>query len=101
MFETLISLLLLGAMFGIVYLLSLLSTLINAQISDQQKITSQSASRQSQHADSAQRRAIQLLYGDYDVAHRLAERVRANHPNRDERWIWEKVVFDLERDRER
>lgn len=42
---------------------------------------------------------IRLLRGDRKAAHRLLEHVRQMHPGRSERWYYEKVIYDLQRDR--
>ncbi len=39
------------------------------------------------------------LQGDRAAAERLYAHVKRNHPGQPERWIWDKVIFDLERDR--
>lgn len=48
---------------------------------------------------SNQRRLIRLLNGDHRTAQRLLNQARLRYPNHDENWYWEKVIFDLERDR--
>jgi hypothetical protein len=48
---------------------------------------------------STQRRLIRLLNGDQRTAQRLLNQARLRYPNHDENWYWEKVIFDLERDR--
>lgn len=42
---------------------------------------------------------LRLLRGDRKAAHRLLEHVRHMHPGRSERWYYEKVIYDLQRDR--
>jgi hypothetical protein len=65
----------------------------------------QAASRnaQSRHAQSisheTQKKLLTLLNGDATTAQRLLKQVRITHPGRSEQWCWEKVIYDLERDR--
>jgi hypothetical protein len=40
-----------------------------------------------------------LVNGNWELAHRLLESVRRNYPGQTEDWYWEKVIYDLERDR--
>jgi hypothetical protein len=42
---------------------------------------------------------LRLLRGDRKAANRLLEHVREMHPGRSERWYYEKVIYDLQRDR--
>lgn len=42
---------------------------------------------------------ILALTHDRATAYRLFEEVQDRHPNRSEQWIWEKVRWDIERDR--
>ncbi len=42
---------------------------------------------------------LRLLRGDRKAANRLLEHVRHMHPGRSERWYYEKVIYDLQRDR--
>jgi hypothetical protein len=44
-------------------------------------------------------RVVQLMNGDRPGAERLVARVAANNGGRSGDWYWEKVAFDLERDR--
>jgi hypothetical protein len=46
-----------------------------------------------------QMKLIKLLHFDRAAAERLVESARAKYPDRNEKWIWEKVILDLERDR--
>lgn len=46
-----------------------------------------------------QRRLMLLLHDDRRAAHRLLTQVRLKYPGKSETWYWEKVIFDLERDR--
>ena len=46
-------------------------------------------------------RLMQLLRGDRTAAQRLLDRAREQNPGRPENWYWEKVIYDLERDRYR
>lgn len=45
------------------------------------------------------RRLFALVNGDLDLAERLLNQLRIEHPNRSECWYYEKVIYDLERDR--
>lgn len=42
---------------------------------------------------------LRLLRGDRKAANRLLNHVREMHPGRSERWYYEKVIYDLQRDR--
>lgn len=42
---------------------------------------------------------ITLLRGDYAAADRLFLKAKSLNPGRDEKWVWDKVLWDLERDR--
>jgi hypothetical protein len=44
-------------------------------------------------------RVVQLMNGDRPGAERLVARVATNNRGRSGEWCWEKVAFDLERDR--
>lgn len=46
-----------------------------------------------------QNRLLNMVSGDMAVASRLLQLARSSHPNKPEQWIWEKAIFDLERDR--
>ncbi|WP_416675499.1 hypothetical protein [Egbenema bharatensis] len=48
---------------------------------------------------STQRRLMLLLHDDRRAAERLLTQVRLKYPGKSETWYWEKVIFDLERDR--
>jgi hypothetical protein len=59
-----------------------------------------------QHSDSAlqpkeelRQRLFILVKGDWGLAERLLAQVKFDYPNRLEDWYWEKVIYDLERDR--
>ncbi|HAX76232.1 MAG TPA: hypothetical protein DCY88_10435 [Cyanobacteria bacterium UBA11372] len=61
---------------------------------------------QQQHYENQPREELRqklwiLLHGDTDLAERLVDLARQKHPNRSEDWYWEKVIYDLERDRDR
>lgn len=45
------------------------------------------------------KRLLRLVNGDKRIAKRLLNHARATNPNRSEQWCWEKVIYDLERDR--
>jgi hypothetical protein len=40
-----------------------------------------------------------LCNGDMKTVHRLIESARNRYPDRDDKWVCEKVIYDLERDR--
>jgi hypothetical protein len=44
-------------------------------------------------------RLLSLVNGDMETAKRLVIQAREKNPVRDEQWCWEKVIYDLERDR--
>jgi hypothetical protein len=46
-------------------------------------------------------RLVMLLRGDLQCIERLLNSVRLKHPERSEQWYWEKILYDLERDRRR
>lgn len=46
-----------------------------------------------------QRKLFALVNGNRKVAARLLETTRDRNPSRSEQWCWEKVIYDLERDR--
>ncbi|PSB19301.1 hypothetical protein C7B65_12080 [Phormidesmis priestleyi ULC007] len=45
------------------------------------------------------KRVISLLNGDTATAQRLFETARSRNPGESDQWCWEKVLWDLERDR--
>ena len=48
---------------------------------------------------SLQKKLISLVGGNSDIAQRLIMNIRTKYPEKNELWCWEKVIFDLERDR--
>lgn len=50
-------------------------------------------------ATQTERHLIRLSNGDRKGALRLVAKVREDNPGRSEQWCWEKVIYDLERDR--
>ncbi|MBD2040685.1 tetratricopeptide repeat protein [Microcoleus sp. FACHB-672] len=46
-----------------------------------------------------ERKLINLLNGNRSAAERLIEQTRYKNPGKSENWYWEKVIYDLERDR--
>lgn len=46
-----------------------------------------------------QQKLLSLTNGDGGAANRLVEHNRKNHPRQPETWLWEKAIYDLERDR--
>jgi hypothetical protein len=58
------------------------------------------ASLNSRGVNSATRKKLlTMLQGNQEVALRLLERTQYTHPDKSEQWRWEKVIWDLERDR--
>jgi hypothetical protein len=45
------------------------------------------------------RRAMTLLNNDEPTAQRLLASLRERYPDKTEQWYWEKMLYDLERDR--
>ena len=45
------------------------------------------------------KRVVSLLNGDTATAQRLFETARLRNPRESDQWCWEKVLWDLERDR--
>ena len=64
----------------------------NAWLNEQQHYSSQPRSE-------LRHRLFVLVNGNWELAHRLLESVRRNYPGQTEDWYWEKVIYDLERDR--
>lgn len=48
-----------------------------------------------------QQKLLRLLHNDRKTAHRLLTYVQQTHPDRSPNWVLEKVIYDLERDRNR
>jgi hypothetical protein len=44
-------------------------------------------------------RAIRLAGHDMERIERLLDNARRNSPDRSEQWYWEKILYDMERDR--
>ena len=44
-------------------------------------------------------RLFRMVQGDWNLAERLLNSARMNYPGQTEDWYWEKVIYDLERDR--
>jgi hypothetical protein len=53
----------------------------------------------SQVSPKVQRKLFSLLRGDRAAVERLIAHAKARNPGQSEGWYWEKVIFDLERDR--
>ncbi|MGV0024374.1 hypothetical protein [Phormidesmis priestleyi] len=45
------------------------------------------------------KKLISLLNGDTAAAHRLFDKAQQRNPGQSSQWYWEKVTWDLERDR--
>jgi hypothetical protein len=48
-----------------------------------------------------QKKLLRLLHNDRDAAARLLTQIQRTHPERSANWVIEKVIYDLERDRNR
>jgi hypothetical protein len=48
---------------------------------------------------STRQKLMTLLNGDRKTVERLLENVRFRYPGQTENWYWEKVIYDLKRDR--
>jgi hypothetical protein len=48
-----------------------------------------------------QRKLLKLLHNDPNTANRLLAQIKQTHPDRSANWVIEKVIYDLERDRNR
>ncbi|MBW4467093.1 MAG: hypothetical protein KME07_16835 [Pegethrix bostrychoides GSE-TBD4-15B] len=48
-----------------------------------------------------QKKLLRQLHNDRNAAHRLLTHVQQTHPDRSPNWVIEKVIYDLERDRNR
>jgi hypothetical protein len=46
-----------------------------------------------------ERKLLKLLGGNRDTANRLIQQSRLHNPDKSADWHWEKVIYDLERDR--
>ena len=57
------------------------------------------ASQQQAVDSQLQKHLFTLVNGDMKIANRLLEHVRRSNPLQSEQWVWEKVIYDLERDR--
>lgn len=49
--------------------------------------------------EEVRQRLFTLVQGNWNLAERLLESARYNYPGQSENWYWEKVIYDLERDR--
>ena len=47
------------------------------------------------------KKLVSLLNGDLATAYRLFEKAQLRYPDKSNQWYWEKVTWDLERDRRR
>ncbi len=45
-----------------------------------------------------QNQLYSLVHGNAELAERLIKNSRLRYPDRTEQWLWEKVIYDLERD---
>ncbi|ACK70980.1 conserved hypothetical protein [Gloeothece citriformis PCC 7424] len=43
---------------------------------------------------------LQMVGGKRDIAQRLVDNIKRKNPRRNEKWCWEKAIYDLERDRQ-
>ncbi len=46
-----------------------------------------------------ERKLLRLLNGDRRTANRLVANMQMRNPDKSDQWCWEKVIFDLQRDR--
>jgi type II secretory pathway component PulJ len=46
-----------------------------------------------------ERKLLKLVGGDRQMVDRLTQQSQVRHPDRSADWHWEKVIYDLERDR--
>lgn len=46
-----------------------------------------------------ERKLLRLLNGDRRTANRLVANMQMKNPDKSAQWCWEKVIFDLQRDR--
>lgn len=49
-------------------------------------------------APRTQNQLYSLVHGDMKLAQRLVENSRSRYPNQSEQWLYEKVIYDLQRD---
>ncbi len=49
--------------------------------------------------EEVRQRLFTLVQGNWSLAERLLASARQNYPGQSENWYWEKVIYDLERDR--
>ena len=59
-----------------------------------------STSHQAEASPELKRQLFSLVGGNMELADRLLANVRQKYPNESENWYWEKVIYDLERDRQ-
>ncbi|MFM7424901.1 MAG: hypothetical protein ACKO7W_07920 [Elainella sp.] len=59
------------------------------------------AQLQTQADSRLQKKLLLLLHNDRNTANRLVAHVSRTHPDRSANWVLEKVIYDLERDRNR
>lgn len=58
--------------------------------------------QQAEHSNPhLQRKLLRLLHNDRNTANRLISYTQKTHPDRSPNWVLEKVIYDLERDRNR
>ncbi|BAZ46545.1 hypothetical protein NIES4102_35810 [Chondrocystis sp. NIES-4102] len=49
--------------------------------------------------DSLEKQLLRMLHGDQKAAFRLLRSVKKNYPGKTYRWYYEKVIYDIEKDR--
>jgi hypothetical protein len=67
--------------------------------SPRHRITSNYSKATDRIDGATQKRLMRLLNGDRAGAERLLKYARQKHPGHPESWYWQKVIYDLERDR--
>jgi hypothetical protein len=65
------------------------------------QFNSEASQRIKQGDSQLQRKLLKLLHNDRDTANRLLAQIQQTHPDRSANWVIEKVIYDLERDRNR
>lgn len=101
MITFLLSLTLFATKIAFIILLFNLLKLIEQQKSAQRPTRQRATARQHisiPDIEPLRRKAISLTR-DHGTVIRLYELARSNNPHQHDRWIWEKVIWDLERDR--
>ncbi|XGV94634.1 MAG: hypothetical protein ACAF41_18010 [Leptolyngbya sp. BL-A-14] len=64
-----------------------------------QRASNRYPSQRSRVSGRVKRELYALLNGDQAAAQRLVQQAQLRYSDRSEQWCWEKVIFDLKRDR--